>query len=120
MTFDFYIRGDNVSKGIIQKNCMIFISTIHDKYQKNTVHKDLFGVSYHQKYIVSFFILSLYPKVVEFMLKDTYLEILEIRILIQDIFLLSNKIYAVFSCCLLRCITKVLILLDIEKFSTQL
>ena len=41
MTFDFYVRGDNVSKGISQKNCMISISTVHDKYQK-TVHKDLF------------------------------------------------------------------------------
>ena len=120
MTFDFYIRGDNVSKGIIQKNCMIFISTIHDKYQKKLCTKTFLGFLIIRNTSYPFFILSLYPKVVEFMLKDTYLEILEIRILIQDIFLLSNKIYAVFSCCLLRRITKVLILLDIEKFSTQL
>ena len=43
MTFDFYIRGDNESKGIIQKNCMIFISTIHDKYQKNFAQRPFWG-----------------------------------------------------------------------------
>ena len=47
MTFDFCVHVDNMSWCIIQKNCMISIFTIHDKYQKSRQRSFVFFLSLH-------------------------------------------------------------------------